>query len=135
MIAVPEIARMLSSSDEVLGDFGESRNYIVIARTQYPSKICLKRISKTLSMSLRKLEAHFLKTTKYYTHYFTKNIMDTSANKFVYVARTFGAEPYSSQKEGGFVHGSKSIYETIKRNKLSLYENTNTVVISKTQKK
>ena len=31
--------------------------------------------------------------------------------------------------------GSKSIYETIKHSRLSLYENTNTVVIFKTQKK
>ena len=61
--------------------------------------------------------------------------MDTSANKSVYEARTLGAEQYSSYKEGVFVLGIKSIYETIKRNKLSLYKNTNTVVISKTQKK
>ena len=31
--------------------------------------------------------------------------------------------------------GSKSIYETIKHSRLSLYENTNTIVIFKTQKK
>ena len=61
--------------------------------------------------------------------------MDTSANKSVYEARTLGAEQYSSYKEGVFVLGIKSIYETIKRNKLSLYKNTNTVAISKTQKK
>ena len=61
--------------------------------------------------------------------------MDTSANKSVYEARTRAAEQYSSYKEGVFILGSKSIYETIKRNKLSLYKNTNTVVISKTQKK
>ena len=65
----------------------------------------------------------------------TKNVMDTSANKSVYEARTLGAERYSSYKEGVFVLRNKSIYETIKRNKLSLYKNTNTVAISKTQKK
>ena len=59
---------------------------------------------------------------------------DTPANKSVYEARTLGVEQYSSYKEGVFVLRSKSIYETIKRNKLSLYKNTNTVVISKTQK-
>ena len=61
--------------------------------------------------------------------------MDTSANKSVYEARTVAAEQYSSYKEGFFATGSKSIYETIKHNKLPLYKNTNTVAISKTQKK
>ena len=61
--------------------------------------------------------------------------MDTSANKSGYEDRTLAAEHYSSYKEGAFVLGSKSIYETIKRYKLSVYKNTNTAVISKTQKK
>ena len=61
--------------------------------------------------------------------------MDNSTNKSVYEARNLGLEQYSSCKEEIFVLGSKSIYETIKRNKLSLYKNTNTVVIFKTQKK
>ena len=50
--------------------------------------------------------------------------MDTSASKSVYEARTLGAEQYSLYKEGVFVLGRKSIYETIKCNKLSLYKNT-----------
>ena len=58
--------------------------------------------------------------------------MDTSANKSAYEAITPRAEQYSSYKEGIYVLGSKSIYEIIKRNKLSLYKNRNTVVISKT---
>ena len=50
--------------------------------------------------------------------------MDTSANTSVYEARTLTAEQYSSYKEEVFVLRSKSIYETIKCNKLSLYKNT-----------
>ena len=73
--------------------------------------------------------------TEWMTPLVTRNVMDTSANKSVHETRTLGAEQYSSYKEGVFVIGSKSIYESIKRNKLSLHENTNTVVISKTQKK
>ena len=61
--------------------------------------------------------------------------MDNSANKSVYETRTLGVEQHSSYKEEVFVLGSKSICKTIKRNKLSLNENTNTVVISETQKK
>ena len=94
-----------------------------------------KKDFKNLKYEFEKVGSPFFEDNEILYTLFTKNIMETSANKFVYVARTFGAEPYSSQKEGGFVHGRKSIYETIKRNKLSLYENTNTVVISKTQKK
>ena len=60
--------------------------------------------------------------------------MDTSANKSVYKARTLKAEQYSSYKNGVLVLRSKSIYETIQRNKFSLDKNTNTVDISKTQK-
>ena len=65
----------------------------------------------------------------------TKNVMYASANKSVYEARTLGAEHYSSYKKGVFALGSKSFFETIKLNTLSLYKITNTVVISKTQKK
>ena len=61
--------------------------------------------------------------------------MYASANKSVYEARTLGAEHYSSYKKGVFALGSKSFFETIKLNTLSLYKITNTVVISKTQKK
>ena len=50
--------------------------------------------------------------------------MDTSANKSVYEARTLGAEHYSSSKEGVFVVGSKSIYETIKNTKKCSIFNT-----------
>ena len=99
------------------------QNYIVITRTQHPSKTCLKRISKTLSMSLKKLETHF------WRHRNTIHISCEKCNGYL------GAEQYSSYKERVFVFGSKSTYETIKRNKFSLYKNTNTVVISKTQKK
>ena len=58
--------------------------------------------------------------------------MDTPASKSVYEAELFGVEQYSSNREGVFVIGGKSIHETIKHNKLSLYENTNTAVIPKT---
>ena len=51
------------------------------------------------------------------------------------VTRTIGAKQYFSYKEGVFVLRSKNIYETIKRNKLPLYKNTNTTVISKANKK
>ena len=81
------------------------------------------------------METHFFEDTEILYVLVTKNNMDTSANKSVYEARTLRAEQYSSYKEGVFVLGGKSIYETIKRNKLSLYKNTKTFVISKTQKK
>ena len=61
--------------------------------------------------------------------------MDAAAKKSVYEARTLREEQHSSYKKGVFVRGSKSIYETIKRNKLLLYRNTDTVTISKTKKK
>ena len=51
------------------------------------------------------------------------------------VTRTLGAKHYSSYQEGVFILGSKSTYETIKRNTLSLYKNTNTAAISKANKK
>ena len=81
------------------------------------------------------METHFFEDTEILYVLVTKNNMDTSANKSVYEARTLRAEQYSSYKEGVFVLGGKSIYETIKRNKLSLYKNAKTFVISKTQKK
>ena len=80
------------------------------------------------------MEVHFLRTPKYYT-LVSKNVMDAAAKKFVYEARTLREEQHSSYKKGVFVRGSKSIYETIKRNKLLLYRNTDTVTISKTKKK
>ena len=61
--------------------------------------------------------------------------MDSSVKQSAYEARTLSAEQCSSYKEGVFVFGSKSIYETIKRSKLSLYKNRNTGDLSKTQKK
>ena len=67
MIASPQIAKILSNFDETLNDYGEVRHYIAITRTQHSWKICLKRISKTLSISLKKLKTYFLKTLKYYT--------------------------------------------------------------------
>ena len=76
------------------------------------------------------MEAHFFEDTEILYELVTKNNMDTSANKSVYEARTLRAEQYSSYKEGVFVLGGKSIYETIKRNKLLLYKNTNTFVIT-----
>ena len=51
MITGPEIARMLSSLDETLNDYGKSTELYSITREQHPWKTCLK-----------KLETHFLKT-------------------------------------------------------------------------
>ena len=94
-----------------------------------------KKNFKNLKYEFEKVGNPFFEDTETLYTLVTKTVMDTSANKSVYEARTLGTEQHSSQKEGFFVLGSKSIYETIKRNKLSLYKNTNTVVISKIQKK
>ena len=61
--------------------------------------------------------------------------VDNKDTRTTPLGRTLGAEQHSSCKEGLFLLRSKSIYETIKRNMLSLYKNINTVVIPKTQKK
>ena len=66
IIADPEIARMLSSFDETLSDYVERTELCSIKRTQHSSKICLKRLSKTLSTNLKK--KIFLKTQKDYTY-------------------------------------------------------------------
>ena len=58
MIAGHEIARMLSSFDETLNDYGKS--------TELYSHH--ENTTSFENMSSKKLETHFLKTQKYYTH-------------------------------------------------------------------
>ena len=93
-----------------------------------------KKDFKYLKYESEKVGNPFFEDTEILYTLVTRNVMDTSANKSIYEV-TLGVEQCSSYREGVFVSGSKSFYETIKRNKLSLYKNTNTVVISKTQKK
>ena len=135
MIAGPEIARMLSSFDETLNDYGKSMELYSHHENTTSFENMFKKDFKNRKYEFKKVGNPFFEDTEILYTLVTKNVMDTSSNKSVYEARTLGAEQYSSYKERGFVLGIKSIYETIKRNKLSLYKNTNTVVISKTQKK
>ena len=94
-----------------------------------------KKDFKNLKYEFEKVGNLFLDDTEILYVLVTKNVMDNSANKSVDEARILEAEQYCSYKEVVSVLGSKSIYETIKCNKLSLYRNRSTVVISKTQKK
>ena len=54
-----------------------------------------------------------------------------SSSQSVYSARCFGQEQYYQYTTDALVLGKKSIYDTIKRNKLPLYRSTNKVVVSK----
>ena len=135
MIAGYEIGRMLSSFDETLNDYGESTELYSHHENTTSFENMFKKDFKNLKYELDSWKPIFFEDTEILYVLVTKNNMDTSANKSVYEARTLRAEQYSSYKEGVFVLGGKSIYETIKRNKLSLYKNTKTFVISKTQKK
>ena len=65
----------------------------------------------------------------------SKNILNLEAKKSVYEARTLGKNRYHQYKHNIFILGTKNVYETLKRNKLSLFRNKNTVTISKTQLK
>ena len=65
----------------------------------------------------------------------SKNILNLQAKKSVYEARTHGKNQYHQYKHNIFILGRKNVYETLKRNKLSLFRNKNTVTISKTQLK
>ena len=66
MIASPQIAKILSNFDETLNDYGESTPlYSHHENTTFLENM-FKRISKTLSISLKKLKTYFLKTLKYY---------------------------------------------------------------------
>ena len=64
----PKIARMLSSLDETLNDYRESMElHSHQENTTYFENI-FKKDFKNLIIRLKKLETHFLKTPKYYTH-------------------------------------------------------------------
>ena len=104
MITGPEIARMLSSLDETLNDYGKSTELY-------------SHHEKTTSLEnmFEKVGNSFLEDRNA-----IHMLRNKSANKYVYEARTLGAEQYSSYEERDFVLGSKSINETIKHNTLSL---------------
>ena len=125
------------SSEAILSanDYGESTELYSHHENTTSFKNMFKKDFESLKYEFEKAGNPFFEDTEILYTLVTKNIMDTSANKSVYEARTLGAEQYSSCKEGVFVLGSKIICETIKRNKFSVYKTTNTLVISKTQKK
>ena len=128
MIAGPEIARMLSSFDETLNDYGKSMELYSHHENTTSFENMFKKDFENRKYEFKKVGNPFFEDTEILYTLVTKNVMDTSSNKSVYEARTLGAEQYSSYKEGGFVLGIKSIYETIKRNKLSLYKNLQTLL-------
>ena len=61
----------------------------------------------------------------------SRNIMDKSFSQSVYSGRCLSQEQYHQYTTDVLVLGNKSIYDTIKRNKLPLYRSTNKVVVSK----
>ena len=61
----------------------------------------------------------------------SRNIMDESSSQSVCSARCLGQEKYHQYKTDVLVLGKKSIYDTIKGNKLPSYRSINKVVASK----
>ena len=61
----------------------------------------------------------------------SRNIMDKSSSQSVYSGRCLSQEQYYQYTTDVLVFGNKSIYDTIKRNKLPLYRSTNKVVVAK----
>ena len=61
----------------------------------------------------------------------SRNIMDGSSSQPVHSARCLSQEQYYQYKTDVLVLGKKSIYDTIKRNKLPLHRSTKKVIMSK----
>ena len=135
MIAGPEIARMLSTFDETLIDNEENTVGYKHHENSKSFEIKFKKHFKSLREEYEKVGNPFLEDSDIFYTLITKTVMEVTSNKSVYDARKIGKEQYSSYQQEVFVFGRRSIYDTIKRNKLSLYKNTNNVVISTTQKK
>ena len=113
MIAGPVIARMLSSFDETLNSYGESAELYSHHENTTSYENIFKKEFKNLKHGFEKVGNPFFEDTKILYTLVTKDVMNTSANKSFYKARTLEAEQYSSYKERIFVLGSKSIMKIL----------------------
>ena len=90
MIAGPEIARILSTFDETLNDYGESTELYSHHKNTTSFANMFKKDFKKLNYEFEKVGNSLFEDTETLCTLVTKDVMDTSANKSVY------EEQYSS---------------------------------------
>ena len=135
MISGPDIALMISIFEEdAIHSKPESPEYKHHENMEsFENRFRKKNLS--LKEEFIKAGNPFEETSEVMCTLVSKNILNLEAKKSVYEARTLGNNQYHQYKHNIFILGRKNVYETLKRNKLSLFRNKNTVTISKTQLK
>ena len=131
IIAGPEIARMLenfedSFNDEVKGN-DETKDHENTASFEKMFRKDFEALKKEFSRVGNPFEDD---SEQMYT-IVSRNIMGKSSSQSVCSARRLGQEQYHQYTTDVLVLGKKSIYDTIKGNKLPLYRSNNKVVVSK----
>ena len=135
MISGPDIAHMISIFEEdAIHSKPESPEYKHHENTESFENHFRKNFL-SLKEEFIKAGNPFEETSETMYTLVSKNILNLEAKKSVYEARTLGKNKYHQYKHNIFILGRKNVYETLKRNKLSLFRNKNTVTISKTQLK
>ena len=122
MISGPDIAHMISIFEEdAIHSKPESPEYKHHENTE--------SFENRFRKNFLSLKEEFIKAGNPFEE--TSEAMYTLVSE----ARTLGKNQYHQYKHNIFILGRKDVYETLKRNKLSLSRNKNTVKISKTQLK
>ena len=130
MIAGPEIARMLENFEDFFNDEVKGNNET--KKTHYFENMFRKNFEAKRKNFLE-LVIHLRMTQQMYT-IVSRNIMDESSSQSLYSARCLVQEQHHQYTTDVLVLGKKSIYDTIKRNKLPLYRSTKKLLCQRLDK-
>ena len=130
MIAGPEIARMCENFEDFFNDEVKGNNET--KKTHYFENMFRKNFEAKRKNFLE-LVIHLRMTQQMYT-IVSRNIMDESSSQSLYSARCLVQEQHHQYTTDVLVLGKKSIYDTIKRNKLPLYRSTKKLLCQRLDK-
>ena len=134
MLAGPEIARMISEFGDIIE--GRSAEYITSHHEDMVSfEKKFRKDVKSLYSAYIEDGNPFEEEDDVLTKLGDKVVMNEHAIKFVHEARKRGKDQYDIFKVERLVTATKSIHDVIKKNKLPLFRQKNTIATKKSQEK
>ena len=101
----------------------------------FQDKLSNKKVKRYFKETLENLENPFLEQERQLVHIILKKSLDQKAIESVKCAKHIGNHQFKSFFRERLIEETPSLYNTIKKNSLALYRQTNSVVISTSKQK
>ena len=101
----------------------------------FQDKLPNKKVKRYFKETLENLENPFLEQERQLVHIILKKSLDQKAIESVKCAKRIGNHQFKSFFRERLIEETPSLYNTIKKNSLALYRQTNSVVISTSKQK